>query len=111
MVIVDKNYMGSGRECYLAERKAKNHAISKNVKQKHLLTCVAYFAQFEFEFLSRVRAWTSVDLLQGTGLEHCLCKILEGNTCLILVYTFDQCRFTYRHWSETRTRARNSISN
>ena len=29
-------------------------------------------------------------------------KFLEENTDLTLVYTFDKCRFTYRHWSETR---------
>ena len=33
---------------------------------------VAYFAQFEFEFLARFEVWTSVNLLTGTGLEHLL---------------------------------------
>ena len=87
MAIVDKNYTGNARE----SSRTKICAIFKNVKQKHLLSCVAYFAQFEFEFLSRIRVWTSVDLLTGTGLEHCLCKILEGNTGLTLVYTLHEC--------------------
>ena len=30
--------------------------------------CVAYFVQFEFEFLAGVPVWTSVNLLTGTGL-------------------------------------------
>ena len=33
---------------------------------------VAYLAQFEFKFLTRVRVQTSVDLFTGSGLKGCL---------------------------------------
>ena len=31
---------------------------------------IAYFAQFEFEFLPRFPVWTNAYLLTDTGLEH-----------------------------------------
>ena len=43
-----------------------------------MIIIVAYFAQFEFEFLACVRVWTNVDLRTGTGLEHCLFMHIWG---------------------------------
>ena len=78
------------------------------------LLCV----QFEFEFLAWVCVQTSVNLLTGCCLEAFLLMQIFGVKLrpvpvskLKLVYTFDQSRFTHRHWPETRTLERNSFWN
>ena len=77
-----------------------------------------YFAQFEFEFLVRVRAQTGVNLLTAIGLEVCLPMQISGGkfsplpvSKSTLVSVMVQCRFSYTQWSETQTRVRNSYSN
>ena len=74
--------------------------------------------QFEFEVLPWVCVQTSVNLLTGCCLEAFLLMQIFGVKLrpvpvskLKLVYTFDQSRFTHRHWPETRTRERNSFWN
>ena len=71
--------------------------------------CVAYFAQLEFDLLTQVWVWTSVDLFIDTGLEHSsFMQILVGP-----VHVVNQHCST--HWTsvdlltgqrETQTRSR-----
>ena len=77
---------------------------------------VAFYLSSRSSFLLEFQF--GVNLLTGTGLKVCLLMQSFGGKLrpltvskLTLVYTLDQCRFSYRYWSETRTRPRNSFLN
>ena len=66
---------------------------------------VAYSAQFEFKFLTRVRVRTSVYLVTSCSLDICLhsggkLRPLPVSK-LTLFSIMDQHGLTYRQWSET----------